>query len=145
MIQLQFENSSSLKAHLALLPAVMGKGNATEAGWNFELMNFDETFTMAMFNMNQRVELRTAQRVIAHLDLDCFYVQVRLSVHVCKLAMKRIQGCLPSRNCLGFWDGRKNQFCPCPLEVEQRRLALGKPPWTSRLCVYFGQDIMLSC
>ena len=34
---------------------------------------------------------RTAQRVIAHLDLDCFYVQ-----------------------------------------VEQRRLALGKPPWTSR-------------
>lgn len=58
--------------------------------------------TMVIFNMNQPVELRTAQRVIAHLDLDCFYVQARLSVHVCKLAMKRIQGCLPSRKCLGI-------------------------------------------
>ena len=98
-------------------------------------MNYDETLTIVIVNMNQPVEMRTAQQVIAHLDLDCFYVQVRLSVHVCKLAMKKNPGCLPSRNCLyrDFRMGGKTVLSP--LEVEQRRLALGKPPWTSRLCV----------
>ena len=97
-------------------------------------MNYDETLTIVIVNMNQPVEMRTAQRVIAHLDLDCFYVQVRLSVHVCKLAMKK-KSRVPSFEELyrDFRMGGKTVLSP--LEVEQRRLALGKPPWTSRLCV----------